>query len=141
MCRHIFDNLFHFFHVLEIVVLVVMLISLLSATLLIYNAMLVAAFSRRRETGIMRLVGASDFYIQAPFILEGTVIGVIGTGLAIFLLGLLRFLIAGSLSKAYLIAPFGALSNYTHAILPMALVGILLPAIASFLTLQRHMRV
>jgi cell division transport system permease protein len=139
--KHLFDTLFHFFHVLEIVVLVVMVISLVSAILLIYNAMLVAAFSRRRETGIMRLVGASDFYIQAPFILEGTVIGVVGTVLSVLGLGLLRLLIAGSLKKAYLIAPFGVFSNYSHAILPMFLVGILLPAIASFLTLQRHMRV
>ena len=48
--------------------------------------MRVAAFSRRRETGIMRLVGASDFYIQAPFILEGTAAGVVGSGLAVVLL-------------------------------------------------------
>jgi cell division transport system permease protein len=141
--QHLFDALFHFFHVLQIVVFVVMLFALVAALLLIYNAMLVAAFSRRRETGIMRLVGASDFYIQAPFILEGTIIGVVGTLLAIFGLGLGRLLIVGSLSKAQLLAPFGALSNYTHwtTMVPMILVGVLLPAIASFITLQRHMRV
>jgi cell division transport system permease protein len=139
--QHIFDGLFHFFHVLELAVLFVMLVSLSAAILLIYNAMLVAAFSRRRETGIMRLVGASDFYIQAPFILEGSIIGVVGTTLAIGFLAVGRFLIKGALGASQLTKPFGDGSNYTHAILPMILVGILLPSVASFVTLQRHMRV
>src|SRR4051794_40626271 len=51
--QHVLDGLFHTFHVLEIAVLVIMLVSLSAAILLIYNAMLVAAYSRRRETGIM----------------------------------------------------------------------------------------
>jgi cell division transport system permease protein len=41
-----------------------------------------AAFARRREIGIMRLVGASSLYIQLPFLLEAFVAAVIGVGLA-----------------------------------------------------------
>jgi cell division transport system permease protein len=133
--------LFHFFHLLEVVVLVIMVVSLSAAILLIYNAMLVAAFSRRRETGIMRLVGASDFYIQAPFILEGTVIGVVGTGCAVGALALGRALVLSAIDKSPIFKPFGDLSNFVHALPLMFAVGILLPAIASFITLQRHMRV
>jgi cell division transport system permease protein len=118
-----------------------MLVILVAAILLIYNAMLVAAFSRRRETGIMRLVGASDFYIQAPFILEGTVIGVVGTGLAVGMLALFRLLVHGAIEQSPIFKPFGDLSNFTHAFPLMFAVGVLLPAIASFITLQRHMRV
>jgi cell division transport system permease protein len=139
--QHVLDGIFHTFHVLEIAVLVIMLVSLSAAILLIYNAMLVAAYSRRRETGIMRLVGASDFYIQAPFILEGTIIGVVGTILAIAMVGVGRVLIAGALGASQLTRPFADVANFRHALLPMILVGILLPAIASFITLQRHMRV
>lgn len=133
--------LFHFFHIFEVIVLVIMLVSLSAAVLLIYNAMLVAAFSRRRETGIMRLVGASDFYIQAPFILEGTVIGVVGTGLAVGMLALGRVFVHGAIDKSPIFKPFGDTSNFVHALPLMLAVGILLPAIASFITLQRHMRV
>ena len=79
--------LFAFFHRVTLGVLLIALLLLAATCLLIYNTMLVAAFTRRRETGIMRLVGASDFYIQAPFILEGTVIGVIGSALALALDG------------------------------------------------------
>ena len=46
--------------------------------MLIVNTVRVSAFSRRRETGIMRLVGASSFYIQAPFIMEAAFAGLLG---------------------------------------------------------------
>jgi cell division transport system permease protein len=134
-------SLFKVFHAIEVVVLAVMVVSLTAAILLIYNAMLVAAFSRRRETGIMRLVGASDFYIQAPFILEGTIIGVVGTGLAIVALYAGRVFLKGVTDKSPIFKPFGELSNFGHALPVVIVVGILLPAIASFITLQRHMRV
>jgi cell division transport system permease protein len=138
---HDLKALFRFFHLAEIVVLVIMLISLAAAILLIYNAMLVAAFSRRRETGIMRLVGASDFYIQAPFILEGAVIGVVGTVFAVVTLAIGRLFISSATNQSSIFKPFGTVGNFEHSILPMILVGILLPSIASFVTLQRHMRV
>jgi cell division transport system permease protein len=138
---HEFDSLFHFFHIFEIIVLVIMLFVLVAAVLLIYNAMLVAAFSRRRETGIMRLVGASDFYIQAPFILEGTVIGVVGTVFAVIVVAVLRAVVKTATDQSPIFKPFGDMANFTHALIPMILLGVLLPAIASFVTLQRHMRV
>ena len=56
--------------------------------LLIVNTMRVAAFSRRRETSIMRLVGASNFYIQLPFLLEAALAAALGALLAIGLAGL-----------------------------------------------------
>ena len=55
---------------------------LAAVTLLISNTIRVAAFSRRRETGIMRLVGASNLYIQLPFLLEGALAGLLGASLA-----------------------------------------------------------
>ena len=55
-----------------------MALMLVVALMLIVNTVRVSAFSRRRETGIMRLVGASGFYIQAPFIMEAAVAGLIG---------------------------------------------------------------
>jgi cell division transport system permease protein len=73
-------RIFSFFHDLSLGALALTILALVATCLLIYNSMRVAAFSRRRETGIMRLVGASDFYIQAPFVLEGTASGVVGGG-------------------------------------------------------------
>jgi cell division transport system permease protein len=54
----------------------------LSAALQVSNTIRLAAFARRREIGIMRLVGASSWYIQLPFILESVVAALIGVGFA-----------------------------------------------------------
>lgn len=132
--------LFGFFHRVTIGVLFIALLLLAATCLLIYNTMLVAAFSRRRETGIMRLVGASDFYIQAPFILEGTVIGVIGSTFALVLMGVGRWFISNSTQNSIL-KPLGEWSTFWHAVPIVVIVGVVLSATASFLTLQRHMRV
>jgi cell division transport system permease protein len=135
------QTLFRFFHKIELGVLLIAIFLLVAALLLIYNTMLVAAFTRRRETGIMRLVGASDFYIQAPFILEGTVIGAIGSALAVGLLALVRWFISSATRNSQILRPFGTLGTFAHALPEVIAVGVLLPAIASFVTLQRHMRV
>jgi len=57
-------------------------VQVIASLLLIGNTIRLAAFSRRRETGIMRLVGASNVYIQMPFLLEGAVAGLLGGVLA-----------------------------------------------------------
>jgi cell division transport system permease protein len=137
----VLKTLFSFFHKIELGVLLIALFLLAAAMLLIYNTMLVAAFTRRRETGIMRLVGASDFYIQAPFVLEGTVIGLIGTVLAVGLLALVRWFISSATAHSQVLRPFGTVTTFLDALPGVILIGILLPAIASFLTLRRHMRV
>ena len=111
-------RLFSFFHHVTLGALLLTVLLLISTCLLIYNSMRVAAFSRRRETGIMRLVGASDFYIQAPFVLEGTAAGVAGSGLAVVLLIAVREYISSTLATRVL-APFGDWSTLWKA-LPLA---------------------
>ena len=133
-------RLFAFFHHVTLGALLLTVLLLISTCLLIYNSMRVAAFSRRRETGIMRLVGASDFYIQAPFILEGTAAGVAGSGLAVVLLIAVKEYISSTLATRVL-TPFGEWSTLGKALPLVIVIGILLPSIASFLTLQRHLRV
>jgi cell division transport system permease protein len=56
---------------------------LLAATLLILNSIRMAMFARRREIEVMKLVGASNWFIRIPFMLEGVFQGVIGSGFAI----------------------------------------------------------
>lgn len=69
---------------------VVALIQAVAALLLISNTVQVSAFTRRTEVGIMRLVGATRWYTQLPFLLEAVVAGVIGAVLAIGLLVLAK---------------------------------------------------
>src|SRR5271166_6546748 len=59
-------------------VIVVAIILIVAAILLVANTIRLSAFNRRRETAIMRLVGASNFYVQLPFLVEGMIAGLFG---------------------------------------------------------------
>jgi cell division transport system permease protein len=83
---------------------VVALIQAVAALLLISNTVQVSAFTRRTEVGIMRLVGATRWYTQLPFLLEAVVAGLIGAVLAIGLLVLAKLWFLDSL----LAGPFAA---------------------------------
>jgi cell division transport system permease protein len=76
-------------NVLQTVLLVIALVLMVSALVLILNAIRMAIFSRRREVGVMRLVGATSWFIRLPFMVEGLVQGLIGAVVAagIVLLG------------------------------------------------------
>ncbi|MGH8773701.1 MAG: permease-like cell division protein FtsX [Jiangellaceae bacterium] len=117
-------------------------IMIVAAILLIANTIRLAAFSRRRETGIMRLVGASNFYIQLPFILEAAIAGVIGAVLAVGGVVLVKALFIDEMLAPAL--RFVAWVNWrdTLGITPWLLAGgVVLSAIAAFLTLRRYLRV
>lgn len=58
------------------------LLLMLTAILTISNTIRLAVFARRREIGIMKLVGATDWFIRRPFILEGILLGALGAGMA-----------------------------------------------------------
>ena len=85
--RSFFDTVFDVLNGFQVGALVVAFVALIATVLLIVVVIRVAAFSRRRETSIMRLVGASNLYIQLPFLLEGAFAGFVGGLLACVALG------------------------------------------------------
>jgi cell division transport system permease protein len=110
--------------------------------LLIANTMRVAAFSRRRETGIMRLVGASGFYIQVPFLLEaalGAAIGGILAGVA--MLGIKHFFIDGYLSANIKSISFISWDPVLQIIPILMILGVVLAAVTAMVTLRKYLRV
>jgi cell division transport system permease protein len=116
--------------------------SLLSAAILIGNTVRVAAFSRRRETGIMRLVGASNVYIQLPFLLEGVLAGMVGAlAGTVFLAGLQTFFINATLRPSIRFTPFVGWSQFRSLIPILVLTGMLISGVASFLSLRKYLRV
>ena len=80
---------------------IVALILVVAAILLVANTIRLSAFNRRRETGIMRLVGASNFYIQLPFLLEGVIAGLLGWVLAAALLVGVKSLLLNNLQQYF----------------------------------------
>lgn len=142
--RSVTDNLFKLLGYLNWAALGIMLIMLIVALLLIVNTVRVSAFSRRRETGIMRLVGASSFYIQVPFIMEAAFAGLIGALLACGMLGAGQYFVidhgAALRDKMELINFIGWDSVLTK--LPLVLViGVLMPSLAAFIALRKYLKV
>ena len=75
-------------HVIEAVFTLATLVLLVAATLLIANTIRLSIFSRRREIEVMKLVGATNWFVRGPFMLEGLICGLAGSLLAVFFLGL-----------------------------------------------------
>jgi cell division transport system permease protein len=73
----------HVIRILQIVFLALALVLLLSATVLILNTIRMAIFARRREVSVMKLVGATNWFIRIPYITEGFIQGLLGSAVAI----------------------------------------------------------
>ena len=140
--KALLENFFKLLNTLQLFALVVAGVQIFAAILLISNTIRVAAFSRRRETGIMRLVGASNLYIQLPFLLEGVLAGLVGAAFASGAIVALKAILIDRLLKPNF--PITAYVGWDAviAVVPLLfLTGMALSGLASFFTLRRHLRV
>ncbi|GAA3060964.1 hypothetical protein GCM10020000_50100 [Streptomyces olivoverticillatus] len=140
--KTVLENLFNLLNGMNYAALGVMALMLVVALMLIVNTVRVSAFSRRRETGIMRLVGASSFYIQIPFIMEAAFAGLLGAGFAcVLLVGGQYFLVNNWLAHHIDVIQFIGW-NAVLAKLPLVLaIGLLMPALAAFVALRKYLKV
>ena len=122
-------------------VVIIALILIVAAVLLVANTIRLSAFNRRRETAIMRLVGASNFYIQLPFLLEGTIAGLIGWAIAAGLLVAVKSLMLDSLGQYFTFNVGLSVGDLIEVIVFTMIVGVLLCGVTSFLTLRRYLRI
>jgi cell division transport system permease protein len=118
-------------------------LTLVCSVLLVATTIRLTAFTRRRETGIMRLVGASNLVIQMPFILESLISAVIGGLLAsVILLAFTQFAVQGWLAGTLrFIRNWVGLSDAALVLPAMFLVGIGIAGVSSFLSLRRYLKV
>ncbi|WKX70654.1 permease-like cell division protein FtsX [Streptomyces sp. XD-27] len=140
--RATLENLFNLLNGMNYAALGVMALMLVVALMLIVNTVRVSAFSRRRETGIMRLVGASSFYIQMPFIMEAAIAGLMGAAFAcVLLVSGQKFLVEGWLAERIDVINFIGW-DAVLAKLPLVLaIGLLMPALAAFFALRKYLKV
>ncbi|MGO8887811.1 MAG: permease-like cell division protein FtsX [Streptosporangiaceae bacterium] len=122
-------------------VVIIAIILIIAAILLVANTIRLSAFSRRRETSIMRLVGASNFYVQLPFLVEGMIAGLFGWLVATGLLVAVKSLWLDGLQQYF---PFNvqlSTADLVEVIILAMIIGVLLCGATSFLTLRRYLRV
>lgn len=140
--RKALDKLFRAMNGMSKAGLVVAVVALAACALMIFNTIRVAAFGRRRETGIMRLVGASSLYIQLPFLLEGALAGAVGAVGACGVLALGKYwlidrVIAPSIT---FLPPLGW--DAIFGVMPwLFVIALVLSGASSALAIQRHLRV
>jgi cell division transport system permease protein len=103
-------------------VLFIAIIMLASATVLIANTLRMGMFARRKEIGIMRLVGATNWRIRVPFMIEGLVEALVGAGLAIVTLFLGKVFLVDQLRSQILWFPLIRNSDVL-AIAPLILIA------------------
>lgn len=124
----------------------IILILLCVAVFLISNTITVGISVRREEIGIMKLIGATDFFVRAPFVVEGIVIGLIGAAIPLGILYLLYEKIID-----YIIEKFNFISSMLnflsvnevfHTLVPVALIlGVGIGFIGSCITIRKHLKV
>jgi cell division transport system permease protein len=140
--RSYLDQIFSILNSASLAAVGVASLMLISAVLLISTTIRLSAFSRRREIGIMRLVGASNFYIQLPFILEGVVAATIGSLLAGgAVLGIVQFFVQGFLAKQLPFTSFVSLADGLLVVPALIAAGIILAVIASGLAIRRYLKI
>lgn len=129
--------------VISLVFLIAVILLVAASTLLIANTIRLSIFARRREIEVMKLVGATNWFIRGPFMLEGLLCGLVGSLLAVILL------VLGKTVALPSILPHigGGEGNDVHALsftvnaLLLLAAGLLLGALGSGLTIRRFLQV
>ncbi len=128
--------------VISVIFLVAVVLLVIASALLIANTIRLSIFARRREIEVMKLVGATNWFIRGPFMLEGLLVGLAGSAFAVILL-----LLGKEIALPSILGHIGGGTPDVHA-LPFALnavallgAGLLLGAAGSGLTLRRFLQV
>jgi cell division transport system permease protein len=140
--RKLLGRIFGIFNSMQNVALGVAIVQGLAALLLVANMIQIAAFSKRREVAVMKLVGASNWFIQAPFVLEAVFAGLVGAIGAFGVLWLLKLVVLdGALKSLQNVFPPIPDARMWLMLPILAGVGAAVNAIAGWVTLRFYVRV
>ena len=135
------DRILHVARVIQIVFLVAVIVLLSASTLLIANTIRLSIFARRREIEVMKLVGATNWFVRGPFMLEGLLCGLIGALAAVMLLLLGKELaLPAVLGRIDAGSGVEAIAFVWNAVILVA-ASLVIGALGSGLTLRRFLQV
>jgi len=140
--QEVLDQIFGILNGLTLVALIIAGVMIVCALLLVATTIRLSAFSRRRETGIMRLVGASKSMIRMPFVFEGVIAAVVGGLLACAATWVVAEFVLGQWMAQQVPSIHFIDSDQAWIIMPgLLLVAVVLAVIASWVTVRRYLRV
>ncbi len=124
----------------------IIIILLCVAIFLISNTVTVGISVRKEEIAIMKLIGATDFLVRAPFVVEGMIIGLVGAAIPLALLYILYDRIVGYISSKFnfidSILNFVSANNIFETLIPISvLLGVGIGFIGSMWTVRKHLKV
>jgi cell division transport system permease protein len=140
--RELLEKVFNLFSVGQNAALLIAAFMALAALLLVGNTIQVAAYSKRREVAVMKLVGASNWFIQAPFVLEAVVAGLIGAIIGwVALLTIKLTFLDSALPEVTAILTEVPTSNAVLMLPLMAGAGAVASAATAWITLRFYLKV
>jgi cell division transport system permease protein len=113
----------------------------IASILLIANTIRLSLYARRREVEVMKLVGATDWFIRWPFVIEGIVVGAAGAILAVAVLGVTKIALLDPLANNWTLIAAPRTISFTALLIVLLGAGVGVSALGSGLSLRRFLRV
>jgi cell division transport system permease protein len=113
----------------------------LASILLIANTIRLSLYARRREVEVMKLVGATDWFIRLPFVIEGVIVGAAGALLAVAVLGVTKIAVLDPLASSWGLIAAPRTIGFTGLVIVLLAAGTFVSALGSGLSLRRFLRV
>jgi cell division transport system permease protein len=114
---------------------------ILASIALIANTIRLSVFARRREVEVMKLVGATNWFIRWPFVIEGVIVGFLGGVLSVLLLALAKTTVVDPLSDRFGLLAAPDTIDFPLLVVLLLLASVAVSAIGSGITLRRFLRV
>jgi cell division transport system permease protein len=113
----------------------------LASILLVANTIRLSIFARRREVEVMRLVGATNWFIRWPFVIEGLIVGFFGALVAVILLWIAKVTVIDPWSARFALIAAPQTIRFTLLVILLMIAGTAVSALGSGITLRRFLRV
>jgi len=132
-------------YVLRMSSVVIILILLFISVFIISNTIKLTLYARRREIGIMKFVGATDWFVRMPFVIEGIIVGIIGAVVSTGILGVGYYYLSGLVKKQMIgfmsisLIPFNQV--ITSMVVLLIAVGVIIGAAGSLLSVRKFIKV
>ncbi|MGH2924858.1 MAG: cell division protein FtsX [Solirubrobacterales bacterium] len=125
----------------KIILSVIAVLLLVASLMLVANTIRLSIYARRREVEVMRLVGATNWFIRWPFVIEGLIVGLAGAGVAVGLLWVGKVAIIDPLKQNFVLIDNFSTVGFTQLIVVLVGSAVVVSALGSGITLRRFLRV
>jgi cell division transport system permease protein len=125
----------------KIILSVIAVLLLVASLMLVANTIRLSIYARRREVEVMKLVGATNWFIRWPFVIEGLIVGLLGAGIAIGLLWVGKIAIIDPLAQNFALIDNFSTIGFAQLIALLAGSAVVISALGSGVTLRRFLRI